>query len=228
MEQRQKVSKIKMLVTIVDRGKGKKVAALCEKYGLPFHMVVFGKGTASSETLDYLGLGETDKSVIMSLSPEEKITDVREALVEKMRLYSPGMGILFTVPLSSISGRMARQLSSPGYQSESEVTQMEQAKFSLVLAMVNQGHNEEVMDAAKGAGATGGTLLHCKRVGGEDAAEFFGISIQGERELVALLIKSDIRLAVMQAVLGRAGMGTPAQGVVLSLPVDSIDGLHLK
>ena len=44
-------------------------------------MVSFGKGTASSETLDYLGLGETDKSLVMSLSPEEKVPDVRAALV---------------------------------------------------------------------------------------------------------------------------------------------------
>lgn len=228
MQQREKISKIKMLVTIVDRGKEKTAASLCERYGLPFHMVVFGKGTASSETLDYLGLGETDKSVILSLSPEEKIPEIREELVEKMRLYTPGMGILFTMPLSSISGRMARQLSSPDYQPESEVTQMEAAKYSLVLAIVNQGHNEEVMDAAKEAGATGGTLLHCRRAGSEEGTEFFGISIQRERELIALLVKNNIRLAVMQAILDRTGMGTPAQGVVLSLPVDSIDGLHLK
>lgn len=93
MEQKERISAVKLLITIVDRGKGKKVASVFGKYGLHFHMVSFGKGTASSETLDYLGLGETDKSLVMSLSPEEKVPDVRAALVEDMKLYSPGKGI---------------------------------------------------------------------------------------------------------------------------------------
>lgn len=228
MKQKERVSGIRLLVTIVDRGKGNRVASVFGKYGLYFHMVSFGKGTASSETLDYLGLGETDKSLVMSLAPEEKVPDVRAALVEDMKLYSPGKGILFSIPVSSISGRMARQLSAPDYQSEKEVTQMEMTQYSLVLAMVNQGHDEEVMDAARCAGAAGGTLLHCRRVGGEEATEFFGISIREERELVAILVKSEIRAGVMRAILDKAGLGTQAQGIVLSLPVDSIDGLHLK
>ena len=162
MEQKERVSAVKLLITIVDRGKGKRAASVFGKFGLHFHMVSFGRGTASSETLDYLGLGETDKSLVMSLSPEEKVPDVRAALVEDMKLYSPGKGILFGIPVSSISGRIARQISAPDYQSKKEVTQMEMTQYSLVLAMVNQGHDEEVMDAAR-SGRDAFTLPACRR-----------------------------------------------------------------
>ena len=86
----------------------------------------------------------------------------------------------------------------------------------MIMAIVNQGYSEEVMAAAKTAGATGGTVFQSRRVGSEDTIKFWGITIQPEREMVLILMKS----------IGKScGIQSEAQGVVFSLPVDNMIGL---
>ncbi|HAH78756.1 MAG TPA: hypothetical protein DCL64_04440, partial [Ruminococcaceae bacterium] len=58
-----------LMVTILDRGKGEQAAQICKERNLPFHFLCFGLGTAASDLLDYLGLGETKKDVVFSLIP---------------------------------------------------------------------------------------------------------------------------------------------------------------
>ena len=55
-------------MTITDRPKGNTAAKICAGMGLQFHLGLLGRGTASSEVLDVLGLGETDKAVILTLA----------------------------------------------------------------------------------------------------------------------------------------------------------------
>ena len=67
----EQLAKLKLLVTITDRPKGNTAAKICAGMGLQFHLGLLGRGTASSEVLDVLGLGETDKAVLLTLVPEQ-------------------------------------------------------------------------------------------------------------------------------------------------------------
>ena len=98
--------------------------------------------------------------------------------------------------------------------------------FSMILAFVNQGFSEEVMTAGKAAGAAGGTVFHSRRVGSREAAHFWGVSIQEEREIVLILTKKEKKTEIMKAISDKCGAGTEAQGVVVSVPVDEIVGLR--
>ena len=80
--------------------------------------------------------------------------------------------------------------------------------------------------AARLAGATGGTLLHARMLGSQEADRFLGIQLQKEKELVAILAKGEYKVPIMQTIAEKAGLQTPAETVVLSLPVDSIEGLR--
>ena len=59
----ERLAKLKLLVTITDRPRGEEAARICAGLGVQFHLGLLGRGTASSEVLDMLGLGETDKAV---------------------------------------------------------------------------------------------------------------------------------------------------------------------
>ena len=89
----------------------------------------------------------------------------------------------------------------------------------LLIVITNQGHTDQVMAAARSAGATGGTSVHAKGTGTDLAHKFFGVSIAAERELVFILVKADDRREIMKAVMTQAGMQTAAQSLVFSLPV---------
>ena len=95
----------------------------------------------------------------------------------------------------------------------------------VILCIVNNGFSEAVMDAARDAGARGGTVIHARGTANKDAEQFFNISIQPEKEIVMILVSADIRDAVLHALYKEVGLKEPAQGIAFALPVSNAVGL---
>ena len=97
---------------------------------------------------------------------------------------------------------------------------MEQAsKYELVVCIINAGYSETVMAAARAAGARGGTIVRARGSANPEAEEFFNISIQPDKEVVLILVKSDIKDEVLKTVYKNCGLSTEGLGIVFSLPV---------
>lgn len=220
-------SPIKLMVTIVDRDKAEFVVKICNDLKLHYHVGILGEGTATGEILDYFGLATTDKAIIVSLVAQSLVDQTRIALRNELQLNRRGHGILFTIPVSAISKMTASKLTANLSPSETEVKEMETAHYDLILAIVNQGHSDEAMDAAKSAGAGGGTLLHARKIGSEHEEEFFGISIKQEKEIVSILTTCEKKCDIMKALMHTVGFNTPAHGMILSLPVEAVEGIAL-
>lgn len=107
MEQKCSPQKIKMLITIVDRGKGEKIAEMLRENNVLYNMILLGNGTAKSELLDYLGLGQTEKDIVLSVINEDDVQTVMKKLNENMHMAEPGNGIAFTIPISSVDSSSA-------------------------------------------------------------------------------------------------------------------------
>ena len=210
-----------LFITITDRQHGGEFAAWYQDQGIPLVLTALGQGTATTEVLDFLGLEATEKAVLLCLAPDAAQL-VRRA-EKDLWLDVPGRGVLMTVPLSSIGGAAARDYL---LRQEGERHMETKPTHELVIVITNQGHTDQVMEAARGAGATGGTTIHAKGTGVEAARKFFGVSIAEERELVFILTRAETRREIMKAVMAQAGMQTEAQSVVFSLPVSDIAGLR--
>lgn len=100
-------------------------------------------------------------------------------------------------------------------------------EFELIVTIVNRGFADEVMDAAREAGATGGTVLYARGTGTREAEKFFGITIQPEKEVVLILAHKEQRNAIMKAVCRDVGLNTAGHGISFSLPVDEVVGAAL-
>ena len=98
------IKKLKLLVTIVNRSRTLLFLDVIEQFEVNMQMVIYGKGTASNEMLNMLGLAETDKAVILSIIREDKVKDALETLQEKFTKVKQGKGIAYTIPLSSVIG----------------------------------------------------------------------------------------------------------------------------
>jgi len=218
---------IHMVVTIVDRGRCEKVVSVCQAENIPIHLVSLGHGTARTEMLDLLGLGETQKDTVISFVPEYTVCPLLERLAGDMKMRYPGKGISFAVPVSSVSAKMYRTLTEctqPKEERTGSVMACE-GKYEMVVALINRGYTDLVMEAARQVGAPGGTVLNTRGIGSQDVEQFLGISIQAEKEIVFLVTPTEKRQDVMQAISREAGLKTPAKGVVLSLPVSHAIGL---
>ena len=97
--------------------------------------------------------------------------------------------------------------------------------YSLIVTLVNRGFSDEVMNAARDAGAKGGTIInaHGKTLGDEE--RFFGISIQPEKEVVLILADNENRPVIMREIVNRIGLGTEGAGITFSLPVSDVEGI---
>lgn len=98
-------------------------------------------------------------------------------------------------------------------------------QHEMIVCIVNAGFSEAVMDAAKEFGARGGTVMNARGTAAKEAESFFKITIQPEKEMVMILVPSELRDEILHALYRSVGLKTPGQGIAFSLPVDSVVGL---
>lgn len=97
------IAKLKLLVTVVDRPKAEFYLDVLSQFEVNFQLATGGKGTASSELVELLGLN-TQKSVIFSVIREDRAEAILNCLEDKFHTIRGGKGVAFTVPLSSVIG----------------------------------------------------------------------------------------------------------------------------
>jgi len=99
-------------------------------------------------------------------------------------------------------------------------------KYEMIFCIINAGFSETVMEAAREAGARGGTVIRARGTAGKEAEELFKITIHPDKEVVMILVPENIKDAVMSAVYSSAGLNTAGQGIAFSLPVNKTVGLQ--
>lgn len=208
-----------------------KAVELFHEGKVPTQYLIHGQGTAASQAMDLLGLDRVDKQILMIMTPKSFADEMLVKMRKKLHLGMPNTGIAFTLRLSGSSGRVIQLME--GLEPEEKPRFIERRgsgltenKYSMIMVIVNQGFTEDVMNAARPKGASGGTVLHSRRIGHEEAMKFWKISVQEEREIVLILARKDDKLPIMQAIGEKCGMESEAQGIILSLPVDGLVGLE--
>ena len=217
-----------LLMLITTHKLADKAEAIFKKSRLPLQFRFTAEGTAPSEMIDMLGLGSVDKSMLMSMIPNGAAEDLMDNLKSKLKMHEVNSGIAFTMPLSGASNLIVRLLQNSGAAPTTDGKDdesMSEMKNALVLALINRGFSGDVMEAAKSAGATGGTVIHSRSIGNEEATALLGLDTQEEKEMVMILTSSKNRLPIMEAITTHCGTHSAAKGLVMSLPVDAVIGV---
>ncbi len=217
-----------LMTTIVERKIVKKYLELYRENGQQVMFLTLGAGTAANEILDYLGLDSSEKAVAFSVLDESSWQTIKKQLEKKLKIDAPGGGIAFTIPLSSIGGKKVLQflLESENYQKEEETT-LQNTAHELIVVIAEQGYTNLIMDAARSAGAYGGTVIHAKGTGMEAAEKFMGVSLAAEKEIIFIVTKSEQKNSIMRAIMEHAGLDSKAKSIAFSLPVTDTAGLRL-
>ena len=218
------MSDVYIMTTIIDRKNSKKYIDLYKKDQLEVMYITLGEG----DILDYLGLEASEKMVIFNFVQQRDWMLTKKDLQRKLQIDAPGEGIAFLVPLSSIGGKRTLQFLLDRQElPESEESTLKDTTYELIVAIADQGNLEMVMDAARGAGAYGGTVIHAKGTGMEYAEKYLGVTIAAEKAMIFIVTKKDQKNSIMKAIMEQAGMQTPAKTIVFSLPVTDTAGLRL-
>ena len=219
-------SAVELVVAVVDTAQAESVLRVYRENRALVSFECMARGTARTEMLDLLGLGETSKAIVMCLAGHQLAQHLLERLGYELKMRYPGRGIAFSVPVTGIGVRWHKLLTQA---EQTEVLDMDRAEkkdgFDVVAVVMEQGYTNLVMDVARKAGARGGTVISARGIAEDEVKQFFGIEIQAEKEIVFLVVKSEEKQEIMTAIMKAVGMETKSHGIVLSLPVSNAIGL---
>lgn len=218
---------LRYLITITKREYEEDYLDFFHCHGVNNIISLLCNGTASEHMLNLMGLEKTEKIMFQTMIREENLGEIIKGLIVELDISSAGNGLAAVIPIDSIGGSSSLSYlagDKPIEKKENVNVSTLENKIVMIITIVDKGNTEFVMDAARGAGAGGGTIVRAKGTGAE-IAKFFGVSISEEKEMVYIVARKETRDAIMKAIMEKAGGNTDAHGVIFSLPVDSVVGL---
>ncbi len=103
-EKEFKLEKLKLYILIVPRNHSDYFINEFKKTDIACNFVVYGKGTATKDIFELLGIGETSKDIIFSLVKENDIEKIKSIAEYRFNVSKTAKGIGFSIPLSSVAG----------------------------------------------------------------------------------------------------------------------------
>ena len=222
------MQKMYLLITITQRDHSDEFTNFFNSKEVPVIYSTTCEGTVRERTLSLFGFEKTLKTVHYCVVTNNKKNELIKGLTREMAIDLPNRGIAVSIPLTSMGGKRALDMYANGHENDDEEEQIMQDKqMELIVAICEKGHTETVMDAAREAGARGGTVVHAKGTGSKYSSKFFGISIAEEKEMIYIVAGENQKKGIMRAIMDNAGIDSEAHTIVFSLPVSDTAGLRL-
>ena len=213
---------MKLILSMVERGQGAAILRLYRKWHVPIHLQCAGKGTATSEIMDILGLGSSEKDVVVSFAAASAARKLLYDMDNDLRGHTGGAGIVVCVPVSGLNSLVANLAAYHAEGVKKEEKEMERTENSLILVVCSQGCTDDVMSTAKAHGARGGTVVRGRLSGRKELEQAYEVELEAEREIVAIVVPTELRGPIMEAVNEQHGLRSEAQALVCSLPIEEI------
>ena len=98
--------------------------------------------------------------------------------------------------------------------------------FKIILASVKTDLTDDIVDAAKKAGATGATIIHARGTGIREAKTFFGLSLESQTDIIMFLLEENLVDTVLQTIGDTGQFDKPGTGIAFVVPVEQVIGLE--
>ncbi len=196
------------IFTVVPHGLGEKIALRTREAGALGGTVFVGRGELDSRILRFLSLADIEKDVLLTLVTDDQLEAVLAAIENATSNGSKKEGMALVVPMGG---------------NDMPVTEQE-----MISIIVNRGYADDIMNAARKAGAKGGTILNARGTGKPDDEKFFGITIVPEKEEILILAESETAGAIRAAIEELPCLTKPGIGIMFSSPVSRVLQLGKK
>lgn len=217
---------MRLIVSIVERGHGVAMQKLYTARQVFLHLQCAGRGTATSEIMDILGLGSSEKDVVLSFAPAPTCRALLQELDSDLRGSTGTAGIVFSLPVSALNNLAAalvlfKTQQAKGNGGDEPMNHNEET--TLILVACSRGHTDEIMATAKAHGARGGTVIKARLSGLEELEQAYDLAdLTAEREIVAIVAPTHLRAPILEAINAAHGLRSPAQAVLCALPIEEI------
>ena len=223
------MNKLYWLITIIQRSDTEEYEQFYLSHGVDVTYSMLCNGTAREKTLSILGIEKTEKAMLFAVVNGLTLARLKKSLTLEMKIDLPNRGVAMAVPMSGIGGMRTVEYLTAGQEQTLDQEKTEEVRMQyeheLIVAIYEKGYTDLVMDAAREAGARGGTTVRAKGTAA-GAAKFFGLSIAEEKEMVFIVSDGEKKKEIMKAIMQKAGVDTKAHAVVFSLPVSETAGFR--
>lgn len=211
-----------MLLSIVERDKGKKLIEELKRINVPVNFQCVGYGTAPTEMMDIFGLGTNDKDIIISLGNELIVKDMMANFGSKFESHSKYGGLMVIFKLSAVNRILAEVLSfnKNKITDGGDGSMKNEHHNNLIVISVNEGYSADVMQVARKAGATGGTVIKGRLADVEQFIPVTKSEPDSEREMIFILAPLETGQKIMEEVNKEFGMNSVANGLTFALPTE--------
>ncbi len=192
-----------LLIAILNRGHAERFFAIARKEGAGGGTIIPAKGTASNAILAALGLGDTSKEIVLILLDDKLAHNIMNSVHKEDKIQ----GVV------ALLGEEENNMDN---------------KWKMITIIVNKGYADDIMDAARKAGATGGTVTHARGTGTAEDAHFLGVTIVPEKEMIMILSESDKTQAIVDAVSSLKCLDEPGIGIIYTQDVKEFKNLNPK
>ena len=218
----------KLIISIVPGGCGELITDAANSAGAGGGTILMGKGTAANSIIQLLGLGDSSKDVTYNIVDESIKNQVQETIVKAASEKKAHFGVLFTVNVGNFikagtdSSLIQKQSLSGGNDMENK------SEYQMINLIVNKGYAEDAMAAARKAGAGGGTIIGARGTAKEGDAAFFGMKIVPEKEMLMILVPTEKKADIIQAVTALPCFSEAGSGIIFCADANDFTVLGKK
>ena len=209
---------LEMLVVIVEHNKASKVLHLADEKGITASVAMLGRGTASRTIFDYLGLNDKKKAVLMLFGKTEEIMDLADYLLEKLEMNKPNHGIAYIESAFNVFG-------TEDNANGSENIKRGENMYNAIYTIVEKGNADDVIEAAEKAGSRGGTVMHARGSGSEEARKVFNMLIEPEKEIVLIISEEAKTKDIVESIRKETQIEEEGKGIIFITNVEATYGL---
>lgn len=199
----------KLVVSIVPHDSGEFITNAAKQSGAGGGTIIMGRGTAQNGLIQLLGLGDTSKDIVYILVDAAKSAEVVKSIQKACSSKKAHFGVLFTVAVNDFIKSGTAERIKEGVGTMENIND-----YEMINVIVNKGYAEDAMDAARKAGAGGGTIIGARGTAKEGDSKFFGVEIVPEKEMLMILVPAEKKESIVNAISSLSCFAKAGSGIV--------------
>lgn len=99
------------------------------------------------------------------------------------------------------------------------------SNMKAIIAIVERGKAEHIIDEAKKVGAQGATIVYGRGTGDKEFQKFFNLHIESSKEIILIISHEDCVEPIREAIIEAGKLDKPGTGIVFTVAIDDMFGL---